>query len=212
MVAIPVSGRLQRAGRRTRRRAFGLRPVPSSLSRPFGVNPSRLRACGAARFACLQGIGARPIPAARCLAPLGEPNRHAPDRPGQRPTTRAGLGGYAGACCRRLHKYVPPSTLAVRCLVVTKDGSRGFTDMATRPCFGVPNHASSMAAARCRVRCRQSLGIGLARVRGRAVGVVVRGCRAGHASFRSWIGPWRSCVVVNPGGGAGFMSATFQPK
>jgi hypothetical protein len=72
MVAIPVSGRLQRAGRRTRRRAFGLRPVPSSLSRPFGVNPSRLRACGAARFACLQGIGARPIPAARCLAPLGE--------------------------------------------------------------------------------------------------------------------------------------------
>ena len=71
MVAIPVSGRLQRAGR-TRRRAFGLRPVPSSSSRPFGVNPSRLPACGAARFACLQGIGARPIPAARCLAPLGE--------------------------------------------------------------------------------------------------------------------------------------------
>ena len=197
-----------------RRRAFGRRPVPSLPSRPFGFNPSRLRACGAARFACLQGIGARPIPAARCLAPPGgKPNRLAPDRPGQRPTTdRAGLGGCAGACCRRLHKYVPPSTLAVRCLVVTKDGSRGFTDMATRPCFGVPNHASSMAAARCRVRCRQSLGIGLARVRGRAVGVVVRGCRAGHASFRSWIGPRRPCVVVNPGGGAGFMPATFQPK
>jgi|GEM_PF-3030014 hypothetical protein len=30
----------------------------------------RLRACGAARFACLRGIGARPIPAALCLAPL----------------------------------------------------------------------------------------------------------------------------------------------
>ena len=194
MVAIPVSGRLQRAGR-TRRRAFGLRPVPSSSSRPFGVNPSRLRACGAARFACLQGIGARPIPAARCLAPL-----------------KYHRTGYAGACCRRLHKYVPPSTLAVRCLVVTKDGSRGFTDMAARPCFGVPNHASSMAAARYRVRCRQSLGIGLARVRGRAAETDVRGCRAGHASFRRWIGPRRPCLVVNPGGGAGLMSATFQPK
>ena len=45
-----------------RRRAFGLRPVPSLPSRPFGFNPSRLRACGAARFACLLGIGARPIP------------------------------------------------------------------------------------------------------------------------------------------------------
>jgi len=63
----------------------GLRPVPTTPSRPFGSNPSRLRACGAARCACLQGIGARPIPAARCLAPLdtAEPAgagsaRHAP--------------------------------------------------------------------------------------------------------------------------------------
>ena len=174
------------------------------------LTPSRLRRCAL----CLPPGDRRKAHPRRAMlgAPGGEPNRLAPDRPGQRPTTRARLGGYAGACCRRLRKCAPPSTLTVRCLVVTKDGSRGFTDMATRPCFGVPNHASSMAAARCRVRCRQSLGIGLARVRGRAVGVVVRGCRAGHASFRSWIGPWRSCVVVNPGGGAGFMSATFQPK
>lgn len=35
-----------------RRRAFGLRPMPTLSSRPFGVNPSRLRACGAARCAC----------------------------------------------------------------------------------------------------------------------------------------------------------------
>ena len=58
------------ACRRKHRRAFGLRPVPSLPSRPFGFNPSRLRACGAARFACLEGIGARPIPATRSLAPL----------------------------------------------------------------------------------------------------------------------------------------------
>ncbi len=47
---------------------------------------------------------------------------------------------------------------------------------------------------------------------GRAVETVVRGCRAGHASFRRWIGPRRPCLVVNPGGGAGFMPATFQPQ
>ena len=173
--------------------------------------PSRLRRCAL----CLPPGDRRKAHPRRAMlgAPGGEPNRLAPDRPGQRPTTdRAGLGGCAGACCRRLHKYVPPSTLAVRCLVVTKDGSRGFTDMAARPCFGVPNHASSMAAARYRVRCRQSLGIGLARVRGRAAETDVRGCRAGHASFRRWIGPRRPCLVVNPGGGAGLMSATFQPK
>jgi len=36
---------------------------------------SRLRAGGAARCACLQGRALRPIPAARCLAPLQSPNR-----------------------------------------------------------------------------------------------------------------------------------------
>ena len=34
---------------------YGLRPAPSLPSRPFGFNPSRLRACGAARFACSRG-------------------------------------------------------------------------------------------------------------------------------------------------------------
>ena len=62
----------------------GLRPVPSLPSRPFGFNPSRLRACGAARFACLQGKALRAIPAARCLAPLDAAEPAAPDRPGQR--------------------------------------------------------------------------------------------------------------------------------
>lgn len=61
---------MQWAFRRNAPPAFELRPVPSSLSRPFGFNPSRLRVCGAARCACLQGIGATPIPAALCLAPL----------------------------------------------------------------------------------------------------------------------------------------------
>ncbi|PAV92400.1 hypothetical protein WR25_23396 [Diploscapter pachys] len=74
-----------------RRRAFGLRPVPSLSSRPFGFNPSRLRACGAARFACLQGKALRAIPAALRLAPLER------RRTGLRRIGRAGAYGWAAA-------------------------------------------------------------------------------------------------------------------
>ncbi|MCO3309362.1 hypothetical protein FA202_04730 [Pseudomonas aeruginosa] len=49
-----------------RRRAFGLRPVPTTLSRPFGFNPSRLRACSAARSAC-----GNPEPSADVLRRVG---------------------------------------------------------------------------------------------------------------------------------------------
>lgn len=47
MAPLATVGNARRVGA-LRRRAFGLRPVPSSPSRPFGINPSRLRACGAA--------------------------------------------------------------------------------------------------------------------------------------------------------------------
>jgi len=45
-------GTAQRVGA-VRRRAFGRSPVLPLPSRPFGFNPSRLRAYGAARSACL---------------------------------------------------------------------------------------------------------------------------------------------------------------
>src|SRR5690606_41026061 len=85
-------GNLERPGRvgAMRRRAFGLHPVPPLPSRPFDFNPSRLRAYGAARFACLQGKALRAIPAARSLAPLDAAEPATPDRPGQRP---AAIGG-----------------------------------------------------------------------------------------------------------------------
>ena len=54
MAPLATLGNARRVGA-LRRRAFGLCPVPSSPSRPFGVNPSRLRACGAARCACGEG-------------------------------------------------------------------------------------------------------------------------------------------------------------
>jgi len=112
-----------------RRRAFGLRPVPSSPSRPFGFNPSRLRACGAARFACLQGNALRAIPAARSLAPLKHRRTGCAGSawPAPRRDGRA-AGEHAGACCGRLCGCVPSSTLAVPAHHVTKDGSR-----TTRP-------------------------------------------------------------------------------
>ena len=124
----------------------GLRPVPTSLSRPFGFNPSRLRACGAARCACLQGKALRAIPAARCLAPLdtAEPAyagsaRPAPHRDGR------GTGEHAGACCGRLCKCRPSSTLAVRTHHVTKDGSRQFTVCLSGIAMELPRHASRPA-------------------------------------------------------------------
>jgi hypothetical protein len=163
------------------RRAFGLRPVPSLSSRPFGSNPSRLRACGAARFACLQGIGARPIPAARCLAPLQI------RRPGLR---RIGLasappqwvrrGAYAGACCGRLCECVPSSTLTILALRVTKDGSR----TTARHRYGVSTPRPKTSTAGCGrgvLVCRWA--VDLARVRARTGEAFVRGCRAGPVSF-----------------------------
>ena len=47
----------ERPGVSVRRTAglCGLRPVPTSPSRPSGSNPSRLRACSTARFACPLG-------------------------------------------------------------------------------------------------------------------------------------------------------------
>lgn len=63
-----------------RRRAFGLAPHASKLSRPFGVNPSRLRTCGAARSARLSCSEAR-------------------HRNGNAPTTpRLAAAGCAKAC------------------------------------------------------------------------------------------------------------------
>jgi len=58
-----------------RRRAFGLRPVPSLPSQPFGFNPSRLRAYGAARCACLRGKPCGLSPPRDAWRPSIPPNR-----------------------------------------------------------------------------------------------------------------------------------------
>ena len=101
-----------------RRRAFGLRPVPSLPSRPFGFNPSRLRACAPAalRFACLQGKALQAIPAARCLVLFDAAEPAALDRPGQRPaamvatlanTLALAAAGCADACRPQRWRFLP---------------------------------------------------------------------------------------------------------
>jgi len=67
-----------------RRQAFGLRPVPPLSSRPFGINPSRLRACGAARWRLPPGESPRGYPRRAELGTPECPEPAAPDRPGQR--------------------------------------------------------------------------------------------------------------------------------
>ncbi|CAQ44869.1 hypothetical protein B9Y80_21775 [Stenotrophomonas maltophilia] len=109
-----------------RHRPLGLRPVPTSPSRPSGVNPTRLRACGAARFAASRGKPYGLSPPRTAWRPLDVADPAAPDRPDQRPAAMDEAGEHAGACCGKLCECVPSSTLAVLAHHVTKDGSRTF--------------------------------------------------------------------------------------
>ena len=102
-----------------------------------------------------------------------------------RPTSRRDgrdAGEHAGACCGRLCRCVPSSTLAVPAHHVTKDGSR-----TTRPVSLWSFHATPQDRRRKVWRgvlaCR--CGVDLARVSGRAGEAFGRGCRVGPISFRS---------------------------
>ena len=192
-----------------RRRAFGLCPVPASRYGHSASIPHAFASVALRASLALQGKALRAIPAARCLAPLDTTEPAEPDRPGQRPAAPAGLGEYAEACCRRLCKCVPPSTLPVRCLSVTKDGSRMCRLALSWRSTSRFRQGRRRGKGAC---CRKSLGVDHCLCQVFAAETVVRGCRAGHVSFRGWVGPRRPCVVVNPGGGAGFMAATLQTK
>ena len=166
-----------------RRRAFGLRPVPPMPSRPFGFNPSRLHACGAARFVCLRGKALRAIPAARCLAPLDAAEPAAPDRPGQRPAAMGGVlantlalaaTGCADACRPQRWRFLPITS------------RRTVHGQPARHRYGASTPRLKTGAARCGggvLACRRV--VDLARVSGRAGEAFGRGCRVGPISFRS---------------------------
>ena len=160
------------------RRALGLRPVPFMPSQPFGIDPSRLRACGA----CLQGTVLRTLPAAHGLAPLDTAEPATPDRPGQRPaamdgaceaTPRLAAAGCADACRPQRWRFLPITS------------RRTVHGQPARHRYGASTPRLKTGAARCGrgvLACRRV--VDLARVSGRAGAAFVRGCRAGPVSFR----------------------------
>jgi len=143
---------------------------------------SRLRACGAARFACLRGKALRPIPAARCLAPLDAAEPALPDRPDQHPAAigRAGAGtprlaaaGCTNACRTQRWRFSPITS------------RRMVLGHPARHRHGASTPRLKTGAARCGwgvLACRRE--VDLARVSGRSGAACVRGCRVGPVSFR----------------------------
>jgi hypothetical protein len=110
-----------------------------------------------------------------------------------------GWCGYAPACCGRLHESVPSSTLAVRCLYVTKDGSPTRRPASLLWSFHATPQYGPQAAAGALWPCRR--GIDLARVRAQPVKPSRGDAESAMSPFGSGR-PRRPCLVVNPGGGA----------
>ena len=142
---------------------------------------SRLRACGAARCACLRGIGARPIPAARAWRPSMPPNRRCRIGPASAPpqwtelanTLVLAAAGCANACRPQRWRFSPITS------------RRTVHGHPARHRYGASTPRLKTGAARCGrgvLACRRV--VDLARVSGRAGAAFVRGCRAGPASFR----------------------------
>jgi hypothetical protein len=144
----------------------------------FQDSCSRLRAYGAARFACLQGKAQRAIPAARCLAPLdaAESARPAPRRDGRTLANTLALAatGCAGACRPQRWRFLPITS------------RRTVHGQPARHRYGASTPRLKSGAARCGggvLACRRM--VDLARISGRAGEAFGRGCRVGPISFRS---------------------------
>ena len=166
-----------------RRQAFGLRPVPPLSSRPFGFNPSRLRACGAARFACEEG----------CAPPQWA------GRVGLRP-------GLLRQVARKRAVLDAGGSLPVR-----HEGR--FTDTPPGLDVKLPRHASSMwprVVAGALLPC--CWGIDLAASERKPVKLSCEDAESVMSPFGSGR-PVRPCLVVNPGGGAAAPWASWpQPS
>ena len=149
-----------------------------SASIPHAFAPAALRA-----GACLQGIGARPIPAALHLAPLQKSRtgsagsaKQVPSRIGRAlaNTLTLAAAGCANVCRPRRWRF---SSIASRRMV------HGHT---ARPSYGTSTPRLKTDTARCgRGFLVSRWSVDLARVRERVGETFVRGCRVGHNSFRS---------------------------
>ena len=148
-----------------------------SASIPHAFAPAALRASLASGG---QSYGLSPPRMA--WRPSIPPNRHAPDRPGQRPAAMDGAlantlalaaAGCANACCPQRWRFVPITS------------RRTVHGQPARHRYGASTPRLKSGAARCGggvLACRRV--VDLARVSGRAGAAFVRGCRVGPVSFR----------------------------
>lgn len=109
----------------------------SGRARFQGSKPER--PC-AAFWQAAQGRRTSSLVRGKSSKPISASARSANDIPNTPRHNGRGLWAYAPACCRRLHESVPSSTLAVRRLYVTKDGSP-----TRHPALQSSFHATSQA-------------------------------------------------------------------
>ena len=168
----------------TRRRAFGLRPVPSLPSRLFGFNPSRLRACAPAALRLPPGESLAGYPRRAMLgASSMRPNRLRWIGPTSAPRRGDGVlvntlalspAGCADAYRPRRWRFLPITS------------RRTVHGQPARHRYGASTPRLKTCAERCGkgvLACRWV--VDLARVSGRAGEAFGRGCRAGPIFFRS---------------------------
>ena len=171
---------------------------------------------GAARFACLQGIGVRPIPAARGLAPL-EYRRTGFRRIGQASVPPAKGRAGRGWTRRGLLRQVARMRAFLNAAGSHPSRHEGqFTDTLLSLAMEIPHHASRLAPQSAAGMLSLVVGVfDLACVGKHAAAAFVRGCRVGQSPFgvvrpkaslsrcESW--RWRGCA-------SGFMAATVRRK
>lgn len=162
---------------------YGLRPVPTLPSRPSGFNPSRLRACGAARWRLPPGESLAAIPAARAWRPSMPPNRLC--RIG--PLASATHGGHDMAGALRLAAAgCANACLPQRWWFSPITSHRTVHGHPARHRYGASTPRLKTGAGRCGrgvLACRRV--VNLARISERAGAAFMQGCRVGPISFRS---------------------------
>ena len=148
-----------------------------SASIPHAFAPAALRASLASRR---KPCGLSPPRDA--WRPLMRPNRLRRIGPTSARRDGRGAGEHAGACCDRLCRWVPSSTLAI----VACPSRRTVHGHPARHHYGASTPRLKAGTAKCGrdvLACRRV--VDLARVSGRAGKASGRGCRVGPISFRS---------------------------
>ena len=166
-----------------RRRALRATPRASCRITAIRLDPSRTYAPAALRASLSSGGKPCGYPRRAGLAPLDTPNRHAPDRPVQRPAAMNGAlantlalaaAGCAGACRPQRWRFLP---ITSRWTVHGQPARHRYGTSTPRLKTGTARCGGGVLACRC--------GADLARVSGRAGEAFGRGCRVGPISFRS---------------------------